>query len=76
MDPSKFENKEDWFKHVRSVWEKTVNSLNKEKEFTEVDQMLPGVDNEKCRDEPILPKHAMWVWSVMLILCMIVFSLF
>lgn len=76
LDPSEYKTKEEWFAKVRAVWEKTLKDLDKNKEVEEVEEMLPGVDKDKCRDEPILPEHAMWVWSVVLVLSLIIFKLY
>ena len=32
------------------------------------DGMLPGVDKQFCTDEPILPRHALWTWAVLVLL--------
>lgn len=68
MHPEQFKTCEEWFEHVRAVWKKTEETLNKKQGLKETDGMLPGVDKQFCTDEPILPRHALWTWAVLVFL--------
>lgn len=68
MHPEEFKTREEWFEHVRAVWKKTETNLNKKQGLKETDGMLPGVDKQFCKDEPILPSHALWTWGVLILL--------
>ena len=43
MHPEQFKTREEWFEHVRAVWKKTEETLNKKQGLKETDGMLPGV---------------------------------
>ena len=74
--PENYKTKEEFFEKVRSVWAETYKTLNKNEGITEVGGVLPGVDKEKCCDEPVLPEHAAWSWGVILVVLAIILSLY
>ena len=62
--PSDYETREKWFEAVENAWKNTLSNLDKKQGMRKVDGCLPGVDMSRCVDEPILPRHAAWVWGV------------
>lgn len=73
LHPEEYKTKEEWFEAVRSTWNETLTTLNKKQGVKEVEGVLPGVDKEKCCDEPVLPEHAAISWAVVIALCAIIF---
>ena len=51
--PRDYRTKEEWFKKVNEVWEKTYGRLEKEEEEIEIIAPLPGVNTDLCEEEKI-----------------------
>ena len=75
MHPEQFATKDAWFEHVRQVWKKTEETLNKKEGLKEIKGVLPGVNEELCGEEPILPRHAFWTWSFVIAMVALVVCL-
>ena len=73
LHPEEYKTKEEWFEAVRSSWNETLTTLNKKQGGRVIDDVLPGVDKERCCDEPVLPSHAAWSWGVVIAVCAIIF---
>ena len=72
LNPADYATREEWFKAVETTWEKTLKNLEKRENLKKVDGCLPGVDKSRCVEEPILPRHAAWVWGVTIAILLLI----
>lgn len=70
--PSEYKTREEWFAAVEKTWNSTLADLEKKQGLQKIDGCLPGIDESRCVDEPILPRHAAWVWGVTVTILVII----